>query len=88
MKPPAIIARARLIFPTRRREQLLDVNIQDVKNVAQKYLVDQVSRNEIATAVLGEKREWVDSKDGWATLELSFDEKAIAIPEEEAKVVL
>ncbi|KAF7558058.1 hypothetical protein G7046_g5892 [Stylonectria norvegica] len=44
----------------RRREQLLDVNRTQVREVAQKYLVDAMQKGEERTAFLGEKQSWVD----------------------------
>jgi Zn-dependent M16 (insulinase) family peptidase len=44
----------------KRRELLLDVNKDQVKQVAQKYLVDALKKNEERVVFLGEKQPWVD----------------------------
>lgn len=48
----------------KKREQLLDVTKDQVKEAAQKYLVDAIERGEDRAAFLGEKQAWVD--DQWA----------------------
>lgn len=45
----------------RRRVQLLDVTLSDIQRVAQKYLINKLNDGRVATAVLGEKRPWVDN---------------------------
>jgi len=55
----------------RRREHLLDVQINDVLGAAQKYLVDQVRSQDTALAVLGEASDWLDDK--WDVFPLSLD---------------
>lgn len=52
----------------RRREQLLDVGAEDVRAVAQTYLVDGMGKGNLA--VLGERREWMDEKEGWSEVSL------------------
>lgn len=52
----------------RRREQLLDVKAEDVKAMAQKFLVEGMA--EANVAVLGEKREWMDERAGWTEVPL------------------
>lgn len=47
----------------RKREQLLDVEKQDVTDVAQKYLVDGMDKARVA--VLGEDKDLFRSADGW-----------------------
>lgn len=47
-----------------RREQLLDVSTDDVRRVAQKYIVEGMKGMKIA--VLGEKKEWASPEQGWA----------------------
>ena len=47
----------------RKREQLLDVQIKDIKRVAQKYLDEALSKANLA--ILGEKKEWIDEREGW-----------------------
>lgn len=46
-----------------RREQLLDVTLADVKDVAQKYVIDQMPQATLA--VLGEQKDWATAADGW-----------------------
>lgn len=54
----------------------------DVKRVAQKYLVEQIDKEDVAVAVLGEKKEWVKAEEGWDTFPLSLE------PETKDKVKL
>ena len=55
----------------RRREQLLDVTKEDVRDIAQKYLVEGLK--DMRVAVLGEKKDWVKEAEGWTikSVELS-----------------
>ena len=55
----------------KKREQLLDVKKEDVRDVAQRYLVEGMGAARIA--VLGEKKYWVKESDGWEikSIELS-----------------
>lgn len=46
-----------------RREQLLDVQIRDIQRVAQKYLVEGLTKANLA--ILGQKKEWIDEREGW-----------------------
>lgn len=55
-----------------KREQLLDVRIRDVKAVARRYLVDGLS--DASLAVLGEKTDWIDERDGWQVKNLQMIE--------------
>ena len=50
-----------------KREQLLDVTKDQVREVAQKYVVDRMSR--ARQAVLGEKKDWVTERAGWEIME-------------------
>lgn len=52
----------------KKREQLLDVSKDQVKDVAQKFLVNAFKKNEEKIAFLGEKQSWVDST--WATKDM------------------
>ncbi|KAH6688989.1 mitochondrial presequence protease [Plectosphaerella plurivora] len=54
-----------------RREQLLDVTRDQVREVAQKYLVDGLARDEGRIAFLGEKRPWVDET--WKVSEMNIN---------------
>ncbi|KAG6015821.1 Mitochondrial presequence protease [Claviceps pusilla] len=47
----------------KKREQLLDVSKDQVKEVAQKYLVEAIEKGEERVAFLGERPSWVD--DSW-----------------------
>ena len=59
-----------------KREQLLDVTKEQVREVAQKYLVEGM--NSASLAVLGERKEWVKDSDGWdiRTLDMASPEGA------------
>lgn len=48
----------------KKREELLDVTKDQVRDVAQKFLVDALDKQEEKIAFLGEKQAWVDSS--WA----------------------
>ncbi|KAL7953335.1 Metalloenzyme, LuxS/M16 peptidase-like protein [Trichoderma compactum] len=55
----------------KKREQLLDVTKQQVRDVAQKFLVDAIERGEERTTFLGEKQGWVDGT--WSVHEMNVD---------------
>lgn len=63
----------------RKREQLLDVRKEDVREVAQKYIVEGMEGASLA--VLGEKREWVNEGSGWAIKNLDIMQAAEAAVE-------
>ena len=46
-----------------KREQMLDVKKEDVREVAQRYLVEGMKEAKIA--VLGEKQDWIKENEGW-----------------------
>ena len=48
----------------KKREQLLDVKREDLRDVAQRYLVEGMK--DVRIAVLGEKKNWVKEEDGWS----------------------
>jgi Zn-dependent M16 (insulinase) family peptidase len=52
----------------KKREQLLDVSKDQVKEAAQKFLVEAIEKGEERTAFLGEKQGWVDGK--WTIREM------------------
>ncbi len=54
-----------------KREQLLDVKKEDIREVAQRFLVEGMKDARIA--VLGEKKDWVSEEAGWSikNMELS-----------------
>ncbi|KAL8924601.1 MAG: hypothetical protein Q9208_003916 [Pyrenodesmia sp. 3 TL-2023] len=54
----------------RKRQQLLDVKIQDVVDVAQEYLVDGMVNASVA--VLGEEKDLFPSADGWNSRRLQM----------------
>ena len=47
----------------KKREQLLDVSREDVRDVAQRFLVEGIDKAHLV--VLGEKKEWSKESDGW-----------------------
>ncbi|QYS94680.1 Mitochondrial presequence protease [Trichoderma simmonsii] len=55
----------------RKREQLLDVTKEQVRDVAQKFLVDAIERGEERTTFLGEKQGWVDGS--WTVHEMNVN---------------
>lgn len=55
----------------KKREQLLDVTKDQVRNVAQKFLVDAIERGEEHTTFLGEKLGWVDGT--WSVHEMNVN---------------
>ncbi|MCJ1306327.1 Mitochondrial presequence protease, partial [Hypocenomyce scalaris] len=60
----------------RKREQLLDVRKEDVREVAQKYIVEGMEGYSLA--VLGEKKDWVNQGNGWAIKNLEMIQAAEA----------
>ena len=48
-----------------KREQLLDVTKHDIKEVAQRFLIEGLKGNG-RIALLGEKNDWATSKNGWS----------------------
>lgn len=69
----------------RRREQLLNVTTDEVRRVAQKYIVEGLkAETNKALAVLGEKGKWVNPAEGWQVLDLS--QNAQSTPREEFDV--
>ncbi|KAH8882801.1 hypothetical protein GQ53DRAFT_831219 [Thozetella sp. PMI_491] len=55
----------------RRREQLLDVTKDQVREAAQKYIVDALANDSERLVFLGEKRDWVDGS--WRVQELDIN---------------
>jgi hypothetical protein len=53
-----------------RRERLLDVTAEQVRLVADEFLVRMADRSNVA--VLGENREWVSEKNGWQVQDLGM----------------
>lgn len=56
----------------RRREQLLDVTAEQVKAVADKYLVDGMDKAHIA--VLGAQKDWASKENGWDVRDLHIQQ--------------
>ncbi|KAI0146375.1 Metalloenzyme, LuxS/M16 peptidase-like protein [Xylariaceae sp. FL1272] len=54
-----------------RREQLLDVTKDQVREVAQRYIVDALAWKKERTAFLGAKQDWVD--DSWKVKEIGVE---------------
>lgn len=63
-----------------RREQLLDVTKADVKDVAEKYLIDCMPRATVA--VLGAGKEWASEDEGWAIKNLQMAESPMMTGDE------
>lgn len=61
----------------KRREQLLDVTKDQVREVAQKYIVDALAKEEERVVFLGKKQDWVDNS--WNIHEM--DVNGVASPE-------
>ncbi|KAI1458471.1 Metalloenzyme, LuxS/M16 peptidase-like protein [Annulohypoxylon moriforme] len=55
----------------KRREQLLDVSKDQVREVAQKYIVDALAKEEERVAFLGKKQDWVDGS--WKVNEINVN---------------
>ncbi|KAK3325725.1 Metalloenzyme, LuxS/M16 peptidase-like protein [Apodospora peruviana] len=55
----------------KRREQMLDVTKDQVREVAQKFIVDALEKQSERLVFLGEKREWVDQS--WAVKEMEIN---------------
>ncbi|KAF2266325.1 mitochondrial presequence protease [Lojkania enalia] len=56
-----------------RRERLLDVTAEDVRNVADQFLVQRAPQSSVA--VLGEKKGWANAQNGWEIRDLHMTEK-------------
>lgn len=65
----------------RRREQLLDTTADDVRRVAQEFLVERADKASIT--VLGERRPWVKSED-WTFEDLGMAEPKVEKVEEDS----
>ncbi|KAI9742232.1 MAG: Mitochondrial presequence protease [Claussenomyces sp. TS43310] len=66
-----------------RRERLLDVNREQVREVAQKYIVEPLERDQGNLVFLGEKKTWVDGT--WETkdMDIAQEEVELSIQNEE-----
>ena len=47
-----------------KREQLLDVKKEDIREVAQRYLVEGMKDAKVT--VLGEQKDWIKEEAGWS----------------------
>ncbi|KAI9668284.1 MAG: Mitochondrial presequence protease [Bathelium mastoideum] len=54
----------------RKREQLLDAGKEQIRDVAQRYLVDGAKSSSLA--ILGEKGDWVEEAEGWQVRDLGM----------------
>ena len=63
-----------------RREQLLDVTKDQVRNVAQRYIVDGLAKEQERVVFLGKKPDWVDAK--WAVREMNVKAAPDVLPDE------
>jgi len=70
-----------LIVYNSRREKLLDVKVDDVREVANKYLANPPKDQKKAVAVLGEHNDWVE-KEGWVVLNMAFEAGAFDISDD------
>jgi len=57
------------VMEQKKREELLDVTKEEIKEIAQKYLVEGAERANLA--VLGERKEWVREGEGWEVREVN-----------------
>lgn len=64
-----------------RRERLLDVTKEQVREVAQQYVVDALEKDQGRMAFLGEKKDWVDSS--WEVLDMGISAQEPEIVDEE-----
>jgi Zn-dependent M16 (insulinase) family peptidase len=64
-----------------RRERLLDVSKDQVREVAQQYIVDALAKGEGLMVFLGEKKPWVDST--WETKDMGISAQEPEVQDEE-----
>jgi presequence protease len=64
-----------------RRERLLDVTKEQVRQVAQKYVADPLEKGEGGMVFLGEKKPWVDGT--WETKDMGIAAQQLEIMDEE-----
>jgi len=67
----------------RRRERMLDVTAAQVKEVAEKFLINDAGNANVV--VLGQKKDWVKTTDGWQFKDLGISE--VAPSEEDSSIV-
>jgi len=66
-----------------RRERLLDVSKEQVREVAQKYVVKALEEGRGRMVWLGEKRPWIDGS--WETMDMGVLAKEEIVDEEDVK---
>ena len=66
-----------------RRERLLDVSKEQVREVAQKYVVDALEEGNERIVFLGEKKPWVDGT--WETMDMGVLAKEEIVDEGDVK---
>lgn len=66
-----------------RRERLLDVTKDQVREVAQKYIVESLNKGEARMVFLGERKAWVD--DTWDIKDMGITQLEPSIHEEDVK---
>jgi hypothetical protein len=64
-----------------RRERLLDVTKEQVRKVAQTYVVDALAKGQGRVAFLGEKKPWVDGS--WETKDMGISSQEPEIQDED-----
>ncbi|MCJ1323766.1 Mitochondrial presequence protease [Thelotrema lepadinum] len=62
-----------------KREQLLDVSNADVRQAAEQYLVQGLSKSSMA--ILGEKKDFVKESEGWTIKEVSGEQMSLSASE-------
>ena len=65
----------------KKREQLLDVSREDVREVAQRFLVDRI--DEANLVILGEKKAWLKETDGWQIKNLEISPRQESLGEDQ-----
>jgi Zn-dependent M16 (insulinase) family peptidase len=70
----------------KRREQLLDVKAEDVKMVAEKFLIKGAEG--AATTVLGARKDWVKEADGWMVKDLGMVGERVEELQDDAQPVV
>ncbi|KTW30121.1 hypothetical protein T552_00599 [Pneumocystis carinii B80] len=55
------------------RERLLQVNINDLYRVSEKYILKPISQQHLSITVLGEKKKWIEQEEQWKIFDLNKD---------------
>jgi Zn-dependent M16 (insulinase) family peptidase len=66
-----------------RRERLLDVTKDQVREVAQKYIVESLNKDEARMVFLGDRRPWVDNT--WEIKDMGITQPEPTIQDEDVK---